>query len=59
MSLPVEWKPISTAPKDGTEIYVNNGDWESYLVHWCKRTKRWWTVFGPLHYAPSEWYPAD
>ena len=59
-----EWKPIETAPKDGTHILISNPEWFSGHVAWWRKTenaknwKRGWFVdFGYDYNNASHWMP--
>lgn len=36
----ISWQPISTAPKDGIEVLLTNGE-GVYIRHWCTITEEW------------------
>lgn len=57
-----QWKPIETAPKDGTAILVSEGRF-CYCVEWIEEFD-WWAVddnkLGPFRLrgaAPTHWMP--
>jgi hypothetical protein len=57
-----EWRPIETAPKDGTAVLVSEGRF-CYCVEWNEEFD-WWAVddnkLGPFRLrgaAPTHWMP--
>ena len=57
-----QWQPISTAPKDGTDILLrggkNSGRWIR-TAYWAKRTEHWCVdmVGGQSFTEPTHWMP--
>lgn len=65
------WRPIKTAPKDGTHVFLMSADypmWGAHLLYWDKNHKRWCgralAVMGPVVTywdedmgAPTHWRP--
>ena len=54
----MEWKPIETAPKDGTEILVWD-KWDRTAAYWSEVDKIW-RVAGALEddlATPTHWMP--
>jgi hypothetical protein len=37
----LDWKPIETAPKDGTKILVTPGDTQPITIGWYETGARW------------------
>lgn len=51
-----EWQPIETAPKDGIDILVSNGERTSVAYY----DRRWWIVSWTvefLNFDPTNWMP--
>ena len=63
----MEWKPIDSAPKDGTVVIVPGG-----IAHWrvspspidqMKNVEGWWTLTGeeypgrPIEWEVTHWMP--
>jgi hypothetical protein len=60
-----EWKPIETAPKDGTRIRVLRGDLQD-TVEWFHPLNDWLVERDPdgvhhvlLSWQPTHWMPSD
>jgi hypothetical protein len=59
-----EWKPIETAPKDGSPIIVSGGIayWRERLNHW-EGPAAWYTITGvnypgsPIQWEVRHWMP--
>ena len=53
----MEWQPIETAPKDGTEVLLS--EYGEIYIGWCG--KNGWHFIGidiePKYNAPSNWMP--
>jgi hypothetical protein len=68
----MNWQPISSAPRDGTPVYVRNEEhptWGSHLLYWDQESRRWmgvgFAIFGPIKKwwdqdldQPTHWTPA-
>lgn len=55
-----EWRPIKTAPMDGTMLLLFNKDWaEKRLVgSWIEQFKSWYMAGGgDMHVPPTHWCP--
>lgn len=68
MSADTEWKPIASAPLDGTLVRLRSPKYGEHRMSWAKKEKRWEaTVFLPMRPAkvwwdlafeqPTEWAP--
>jgi hypothetical protein len=54
------WRPIETAPKDGTKVLVMSDGIE--IVSWNECLETWWDgewSHGPTHWMPLPEPPAD
>lgn len=56
-----EWQPISTAPKDASEVLVWDGPGEAFVAFWHGKREQWlWTIHdlsGDEVLAPTHWMP--
>ena len=53
-----EWRPIETAPKDGSEVLVNATGIGLVVVYWSDDESQWGTGLGYLNgEAPTHWMP--
>lgn len=53
---PIDWQPIATAPKDGTEILLTDGQYKR-TGYWAKRIQIWSIdCVVPLN-PPTHWLP--
>ena len=54
----VEWKPIETAPKDGTHVLVMTKD-RIVQIAYCGDGEFWWRAFehGQIYPQPTHWMP--
>ena len=50
-----QWRPIATAPKDGTVIRVREGEWAPCHVYWSHG--RWEGIEYAFTRRPTEWMP--
>lgn len=58
----MNWQPIETAPKDGTDIVLYHRLWEGYVRHGCCRDGVWIAECGKTGWyavgiPPSHWMP--
>jgi hypothetical protein len=51
-----EWQPIETAPKDGTEVLLTNGEYKR-AGYWATRINAWSIDMVPPIKAPTHWAP--
>lgn len=56
---PQAWKPIDSAPKDGTAILVvePKNDQQLRCAFWQDHWKMWLSVPGRIHVRPTHWMP--
>lgn len=47
------WRPIESAPKDGTEMWLWEGS--DYRGHWSSRAEKWFS--GGINIFPTHWMP--
>jgi len=53
-----EWQPITTAPKDGTQILATNG-LNTVVIFWHTESKSWTPSINPIHWIPIPHPPAQ
>lgn len=58
----MEWQPIETAPRNGTEFlaatqYTYSGPWVKQVVHWRGGKLVFSSNLRPLEHWPSYWQP--
>ena len=52
------WRPISTAPRDGTEVLADTSGLGRVVVYWDDEESQWGTGLGYLDRgAPTHWMP--
>ena len=52
----LQWQPIATAPKDGSEVLLTDGKWKR-TGYWARRIERWSVdAVVPLS-QPTHWMP--
>ena len=52
------WRPIETAPRDGTEVLANTSGLGRVVVYWDDEESQWGTGLGYLDRgAPTHWMP--
>ena len=52
------WRPISTAPRDGTEVLADTSGLGRVVVYWDNEESQWGTGLGYLDRgAPTHWMP--
>ena len=52
------WRPISTAPRDGTEVLADTSGLGRVVVYWDDEKSQWGTGFGYLDRGePTHWMP--
>ena len=52
------WRPISTAPRDGTEVLADTSGLGLVVVYWDDDESQWGTGLGYLERgAPTHWMP--
>jgi hypothetical protein len=51
-------QPIDTAPRDGTDIWVEDAAGAIDIAHWSSQAGRWvWKNEFPINIAPTHWHP--
>ena len=51
-------QPIDTAPKDGSDIWVEDDQAAYDVAHWSSETKQWvWKNGGAIRITPTHWSP--
>jgi hypothetical protein len=57
----MEWRPIETAPKDGTPLLLKSQTYEpGEIFWWAKRRKRWeCQLFAVARTVPGWWSEDD
>lgn len=58
----MQWKPIETAPKDGSLIILGGGEFQRPVFAWWT-SRGYWAgdqrgPYEPIPYAPTHWQPA-
>ena len=51
----MEWQPIDTAPKDGRNVLVFDGEPEPYIAWWHLTNAEWRASDGAV--SPTHWHP--
>ena len=53
----VQWQPIETAPKDGTEVLLTDGKTYKRVGNWARRMECWSVDVLPPVKMPTHWMP--
>ena len=51
----LEWRPIETAPKDGSRLLGKIGDWTGFQFYWDAHHSEWALCDAPLTFSPAQY----
>jgi hypothetical protein len=59
----MEWQPIASAPKDGTDVWLTDGHWKR-SGYWARLAETWSVdtavqLKPPTHWAPMPKFPRE